>query len=54
VIARTAYVQLGYSPWVLLVTCLGMLLVYVEPTLASFFATGALRMVGRFAGSAWP
>ena len=45
-IARTAYVQLGYSPWVLLGTCVGMLMVYVEPVLASLFATGALRWVG--------
>jgi len=45
-IARTAYVQLGYSPWVLVGTCVGMLLVYVEPVLASIFATGALRWGG--------
>jgi hopene-associated glycosyltransferase HpnB len=45
-IARTAYVQLGYSPWVLIGTCVGMLLVYVEPVLASLFATGALRWAG--------
>jgi hopene-associated glycosyltransferase HpnB len=45
-IARTAYVQLDYSPWVLLGTCVGMLLVYVEPVLASIFATGALRWGG--------
>jgi hypothetical protein len=45
-IARTAYVQLGYSPRVLLGTCIGMLLVYVEPALASIFATGALRWGG--------
>jgi hopene-associated glycosyltransferase HpnB len=45
-IARTAYVQLGYSPWVFIGTCVGMLLVYVEPVLASLFATGALRWAG--------
>jgi len=45
-IARTAYVQLGYSPWVLIGTCVGMLLVYVEPVLPSLFATGALRWAG--------
>jgi hopene-associated glycosyltransferase HpnB len=45
-IARTAYVQLGYSPWVLLGTCVGMLLVYVEPVLTSLFATGGLRWAG--------
>jgi hypothetical protein len=40
---RCLYVQLGYSPWILIGTCVGMLLVYVEPALASFFATDALR-----------
>jgi hopene-associated glycosyltransferase HpnB len=45
-IARTAYVQLGYSPWVLIGTSVGMLLVYVEPALASVFATGTLRWGG--------
>jgi hopene-associated glycosyltransferase HpnB len=45
-IVRTAYVQLGYSPWVLIGTCVGMLLLYVEPVLASLFATGALRWSG--------
>lgn len=45
-IARTAYVQLGYSPWVLMGTCVGMLLLYVEPVLASIFATGTLRWAG--------
>jgi hopene-associated glycosyltransferase HpnB len=45
-IARTAYVQLGYSPLVLIGTCAGMLLVYIEPALASVFATGAFRWAG--------
>jgi hypothetical protein len=41
-IAWTAYVQLGYSPWVLIGTCVGMLLVYVKPALATIFATRLL------------
>ena len=51
-IARTAYVQLGYSPWILIGTCIGMLLLYVEPVLASLFATGALRWGGAFCWAA--
>ena len=51
-IARTAYVQLGYSPWILIGTCVGMLLLYVEPVLASLFATGALHWGGAFCWAA--
>jgi len=51
-IARTAYVQLGYSPWILIGTGVGMLLLYVEPVLASIFATGALRWGGIFCWTA--
>lgn len=45
-IARTAYVQLGYSPWVLAGTCAGLLLVYGEPVAASVFGTGWVRWLG--------
>ncbi|WP_213805528.1 glycosyltransferase [Granulicella sp. dw_53] len=45
-IARTAYVQLGYSPWMLLGTCVGMMVIYVEPVLASLFRSGAVRGLG--------
>ncbi len=45
-IARTAYVQLGFSPLMLLGTCLGMLILYVEPLLASLFAVGSTRWLG--------
>lgn len=45
-IARTAYVQLGYSPWMLLGTCAGMLLMYAAPVVATLFATGAVRWTG--------
>ena len=50
-IARTAFTQLGYSPWLLLGTLLGMLLTYVAPVALVFtpslFATicGALAWV---------
>ena len=45
-IARTAYVQLRYSPWLLLATALAMALVYLVPPLAVFFAFGAARWLG--------
>jgi hypothetical protein len=45
-IARTAYVQLGYSPWILVGTCVSMLLLYAEPILASIFAIDVLRWIG--------
>ena len=45
-IARTAYVQLGYSPWMLMGTFVGLLLVYVEPVLVTLFAAGTVRWFG--------
>jgi hopene-associated glycosyltransferase HpnB len=45
-VARTAYVQLGFSPLVLLGTILGMALVWLLPPAASLFAHGAARWVG--------
>lgn len=45
-IARTAYVQLEYSPLMLAGTCVGMLLIYVEPVRASLFEGGRTRWVG--------
>ncbi len=45
-IARTAYVQLEYSPVLLLGTCAGMAVIYVQPVLASLFAKGWPRYVG--------
>lgn len=47
-IARTAYVQLRYSPLLLAATCIGMLLLYLEPVLSTLFATGIFRWAGIF------
>lgn len=49
-IARTAYVQLRYSPALLLGTCVGMLLLYAIPVIAAFAATGPARWM---AVAAW-
>lgn len=45
-IARTAYVQLRYSPLLLLGTCLGMLVLYAIPVLAAFALPGLARWLG--------
>lgn len=45
-IARTAYVQLGRSPWMLLGCIAGMGLVYIAPPLLTAFATGVARGMG--------
>jgi hopene-associated glycosyltransferase HpnB len=45
-IARTAYVQLHYSPLLLLGTVLGMGLVYLLPPLAVVFGHGSVRWLG--------
>jgi hypothetical protein len=45
-IARTAYVQLRYSPWLLAGTVLGMTLVFLIPPFATFFAHGPARLAG--------
>jgi hopene-associated glycosyltransferase HpnB len=45
-VARTAYVQLGYSPWVLAGTCAGMLLLYGAPVAGACLGTGAVRWTG--------
>lgn len=45
-IARTAYVQLRYSPLLLLATVLGMLLVYLIPPFAALFVPGLSRWLG--------
>lgn len=45
-IARTAYVQLNYSPVLLLGTCLGLLLVYGGPVLGLVFGTGVVKGLG--------
>lgn len=45
-IARTAYVQLRYSPLVLLGCVGGMLFLYLAPPALAFFAHGAARALG--------
>jgi hopene-associated glycosyltransferase HpnB len=45
-IARTAYVQLNYSPLLLLGTVAGMMLLYGLPVLLAIAAQGGLRWVG--------
>ncbi|GBQ71359.1 glycosyltransferase [Ameyamaea chiangmaiensis NBRC 103196] len=49
-IARTAYVQLRYSPVALVATVLLMLLVWIVPPVASVFGRGRVRVFG---GAAW-
>jgi hopene-associated glycosyltransferase HpnB len=51
-VARTAYVQLRYSPLILAGTVAGMLLVYAVPPLATLFAHGAARAAGLLAWAA--
>ncbi len=45
-VARTAYVQLGFSPLLLLGTTLAMALVWLLPPAAALFAHGATRWLG--------
>jgi len=45
-VARSAYAQLRYSPWMLAGAVLGMLFVYVLPPLAALFAHGGARGAG--------
>ena len=45
-IARTAYVQVRYSPALLLGTCMGMLLLYAVPVIAAFIGSGPTRWLG--------
>lgn len=45
-VARTAYVQLKYSPWQLLGTVIGMFLVWLAPMLLIFFAHGWAQTFG--------
>jgi hopene-associated glycosyltransferase HpnB len=45
-IARTAYVQLKYSPLALLGTCAGMALLYLTPVIATAIGTGLARWLG--------
>jgi hopene-associated glycosyltransferase HpnB len=45
-VSRSAYAQLGYSPWLLTGTVAGMALVYLAAPLLAAFGSGASRWVG--------
>jgi hopene-associated glycosyltransferase HpnB len=45
-VARSAYAQLQYSPWLLAGTVLGMALTYLAPPLLAIFAEGPARWMG--------
>lgn len=45
-VSRSAYAQLGYSPWQLLGTVIGLALVYLVPPLAALFGSGMVRVAG--------
>jgi hopene-associated glycosyltransferase HpnB len=49
-IARSAYVQLRYSPFLLVATLLGMALIFWTPPLAALFGAAAIRLLG---AAAW-
>lgn len=48
-VARCAYVQLGYSPWMLGGTVAGMAVVWLAPPLLAVFGTGPARLLGLLA-----
>lgn len=48
-VARSAYVQLRCSPWLLLATTLGLALVFLAPPAAALFAHGPARWAGALA-----
>ncbi len=45
-VARTAYAQLGHSPWLLAGTVLGLTLVFLAPPLLAIFARGPAQWLG--------
>jgi hopene-associated glycosyltransferase HpnB len=45
-VSRSAYAQLGYSPWLLAATILGMGLVYLAAPLLAMFGAGTVRWAG--------
>ncbi len=49
-ISRTAYAQLGYSPWLLAGTLAGMVLTYLAPPALALFAHGPAQWAG---ATAW-
>ena len=45
-VSRSAYAQLGYSPWLLVAATAGMALVFLAPPLFALFAEGLARWFG--------
>jgi len=45
-ISRSAYAQLGYSPWLLIGTVLGMILTYLAPPLVALLGHGWAQLAG--------
>ena len=45
-VARCAYVQLGHSPWLLVGTVAGMVLVWLVPPVLALFGQGRAQLVG--------
>src|SRR5439155_794038 len=45
-ISRTAYAQLGYSPWLLAGTLVGLILTYLAPPALALLGTGFARWAG--------
>jgi hopene-associated glycosyltransferase HpnB len=48
-ISRSAYAQLGYSPWMLAGTMLGLLLMFVAPPALALFGHGGAQLCGALA-----
>ena len=48
-ISRSAYAQLGYSPWMLAGTMIGLLLMFVAPVWLTLFGSGGARLCGALA-----
>ncbi|MCX7371356.1 MAG: glycosyltransferase [Alphaproteobacteria bacterium] len=51
-VARTAYAQLGHSPWLLVGTVLGLALVFLAPPLLAIFGRGPAQWLGALAWAA--
>jgi hopene-associated glycosyltransferase HpnB len=45
-VRRSAFAQLGFSPWLLLATTAGMFVLYLAPPMVGLFAVGAARLAG--------
>ncbi len=51
-ISRSAYAQLGYSPWMLAGTLAGLALLYVVPPLLGLFGHGGAQLAAALAWAA--